>query len=141
MKFTEAKFAETVELLHASGGAKTGKDKRRADRKDVRIAAPIKLKKSDDSPWIIVQLRDISSRGVRFCAPQSIGVDENFLLRLPTPKVKNSFITLICRVANCRPDKDDQFMIGAEFIGPDTNPRSPAEEQIELDRIRRSILG
>jgi hypothetical protein len=139
MKFTEAKFAETVELLAASGGAKTGKDNRRAERKDVRLTVPIKLNKSTDSPWINVQLRDISSRGVRFCGPQKIGVNDNFVLRLPGAKAKDSYTLLVCRVVNCRPDKD-QFMIGAEFIGQETVGPQPSDDQKELDRIRRSIL-
>jgi len=140
MKFTEVKFVETVELLHASGGAKAGKDKRRAERKDVRINVPIRLNKNADSPWFDVQLRDISSRGVRFRGKQPIAVDESFLLRLPAAREKNSYTDLVCRIVFCRPDKDEMFLLGAEFIGQDTLEPPCSDEQKELDRIRRSIL-
>jgi PilZ domain len=140
MKFTQSQFNEAVELLQASGGAKTRKDNRRAQRKSVRVVVQLRLNNDPDSPWFEAQLRDISPRGAQLRCDRPLTVNDSFLLRLPGKDGKPSASSLLCRVAHCKSEKD-QFTIGAEFIGQATSKPAPSSDEKELDRIRRSILG
>jgi PilZ domain len=139
MKFADSQFAEAVELLQKAGGAKAAKDKRRSARRDIRLEVHIKLNNDENSAWLAVQLRDVSARGVRLKSDHAMNVNDSFLLRLPGKEGNNSVTLLICRVAFCKPHKD-VFMVGAEFIGQEKSELPPADEQKELERIRRSIL-
>ena len=140
MKFADSQFAEAVELLQKAGGAKVANDKRRSARRDIRLAVHIKFKNDENSPWFEVQLRDVSPRGVRFQGDRRMNVNDTFLLRLPAREENNSVNLLICRAAFCKPAKE-LFVIGAEFIGQESSEPPPADEEKELERIRRSILG
>lgn len=140
MKFADSQFAEAVELLQKAGGAKVANDKRRSARRNIRLAVHIKFKNDENSPWFEVQLRDVSPRGVRFQGDRRMNVNDTFLLRLPAREENNSVNLLICRAAFCKPAKE-LFVVGAEFIGQESSEPPPADEEKELERIRRSILG
>jgi hypothetical protein len=140
MKFAESQFAEAIELLQTIDPTKSRKDKRRANRTEIRVSVDIKLNKDVDSPWTTVELRDISARGARIESAIPIEANESFLLRLPLKDKAQGQMPLICRAAHCRPNKQS-FTIGAEFIGRQTPDAVQADSEAERGRISRSILG
>ncbi|MGA2442467.1 MAG: PilZ domain-containing protein [Tepidisphaeraceae bacterium] len=140
MSFTDHQFVEAVELLHGLPAPTGPMDKRRARRVAIRLPVDIKLAADSDSPWMTVQMRDLSARGIGLQTDRAIAADNSFLLRLPTKNGKKCAVPLICRVVYCRPDKDF-FIIGAEFSGYATPEESVGESTEKLERIRRSILA
>ena len=139
MKFTEAQFAEAIELIQAAGGSKARKDKRRAARTAIRVPVAIKLGVDAKTDWLGAKLHDISGRGAKLEAAIAMDVGSSFLLRLPTKDAKKGGVPLICRVAHCVPQKHS-FLIGAEFIGRLATQRSAGDNAADVDRIQRSIL-
>jgi hypothetical protein len=141
MKFTEAQFVEAVEMLQSMEFVTSGrKNKRRANRTEIRIPVDIKMGQDSQSPWKVVQMHDISARGIKLESDQAIQPGDSFLLRLPTKADKKSDAPLICRAAHCTPNKKS-FVIGAEFIGRQTQEAPSTNADDELSRIQRSILG
>jgi len=139
MKFTDAQFAEAIELMQAVGGPKSRKDKRRAARTAIRVPVAIKLGSDSKTEWLDAKLHDISGRGAKLEAAAAMEVGSSFLLRLPTRDGKRGGVPLICRVAHCVPQRHS-FLIGAEFIGRLATQRSAGDNAADADRIQRSIL-
>ena len=149
MKFAEKQFTEVVELIQAMGPSarKQSKNKRRANRTEIRLSVKIKPENGDgNAPWSIAELRDLSARGLLLATDQEMSAGTSFLICLPTKKEGLRATPHICRVAHCKPQSNSNtksgFMIGAEFIGrldAVAAPRNdrPSDEQ---ERIQRSIL-
>jgi hypothetical protein len=138
MKFVESQFAEAIELLQSIDPARSRKDKRRANRTEIRISVEMKAcSKAAECPWTTGTLRDLSPRGVRLEAKFPIEDNESFLLKLPTKDGAQAQSPLICRAVYCTPQRES-YIIGAEFIGRQ-GPEMPRENHDE-ERMRISKL-
>jgi hypothetical protein len=141
MNFTESQFAEAVEMLQAIDPTRSRRDKRRANRTEIRV--PIELKacnKASECPWTKGQLRDMSPRGVRLEAKFSIETNESFLLKLPMGDGARTPAPLICQVVYCTPLREG-YIIGAEFVGREDSHGTQANSDAERGRISKLILG
>lgn len=140
--FIEAK------LLQALGTRRAKNDKRLATRTEARIAVQIRCKGHKEiGPWEKAQLRDISARGCSIAVQDELAPGESFIIQLPGAKGITPPAPLIARVVHCKQQggagsDNGAFVIGAEFSGrvTTTPKREPAQDQAELERIRRSIL-
>jgi PilZ domain len=140
MKFTDSQFVELVELMQARESRKQHrKDKRRADRTEIRVPVKVRPDAADGADWQTVQLRDLSPRGVRLLMEQAMPQGSSFLISLPAVRGASAATPLLCRVAHCQEQGKGTFIIGAEFIGH-IEPESKPDESAERERIRRTIL-
>lgn len=143
MKFTDTQFAKLVELMRVlEPRPQRRKDKRRAQRAEIRVPAKIKLENgANRGSWRIAELRDLSPRGVKLATDRAMASGNSFLISLPGTNEPESAAPLLCRVAHCQPQSNGTFIVGAEFIGHlDDEPEQKPDRSAEEERIRRSIL-
>jgi c-di-GMP-binding flagellar brake protein YcgR len=141
MKFTESQFTEVVELLQAMEPLRNKrKDKRRANRTEIRISVKITTETGTNrTKWRTAELRDLSARGVRLVTEQAMPGGTSFLILLPTKAAKEGASPLVCRVAHCQAQSNGTFSVGAEFVCRLDSAPQP-ENAAEQERIQRSIL-
>jgi hypothetical protein len=144
MGFVDSRYVEAVDLIQMLEQGKRGKkDKRRANRIEIRVKLNIRLMVDDklSAPYK-VELRDLSPRGLRLIVPDLMEGGSSFVIRLPGKPTAPPSVPLICRVVHCTPQRDGTFSVGCEFTGrlPDTSSTAKADEAETL-RISNSILG
>jgi hypothetical protein len=136
MSLAQTKIDETVSLLKATADKGTGKDKRRAPRRDIRAVTSVNITRE-----LKAELRDLSARGASLVVNERLEDGSQFTLHLPA-KPGSTRCPAICQVIHCRPQSDGTFLIGAEFIGTTEDRRiSEADATRNTDRIRQSILA
>lgn len=133
-----AEFAEllaTIQTLRDDGA-------RSEVRRAVRVEHPcrISIAPAGDSPDNdkLVQLKDISARGLCFLVNESMTAGVKFIAKLQ-PSMGNP-ISVTAHVVHCRKLDEHTFQIGAEFEGApqpkETDFRSTAEDWMETRSTR-----
>src|SRR5689334_22300490 len=104
MQLSVNQFAEIVKRLDADTAdpSFSGDDKRRAHRVELTSRVTI-VPYVDGHPrdGTGVELRDVSSRGLRFMHSQPMPVGSQFVLELP--QASGDPLTILCTVAHSRP--------------------------------------
>ena len=96
-----------------------------------------------DSSWgrstpDVVQIQDISARGVSFFYRDKLQIGDQFVLHLP--HTFGDPVHILCTVARTRQALRNQWSIGAEFTCVVACP-SPHPSDNRVERIQRSILA
>jgi hypothetical protein len=144
-----ARIAEQLEVDDCQGVA--GHEKRRAARAPLKQRATI-------VPYVAgvaaepvgVEVRDFSSRGIRFLHSARLARGEQFVLQLA--QRAGGPVTILCTVVHCRVTSEGPFSTGAEFTcvlrkEKRTTAKTGSLQRAaaaappgERERIRRSIL-
>ncbi|HEX4055384.1 MAG TPA: PilZ domain-containing protein [Tepidisphaeraceae bacterium] len=143
MNFTDTQFAKLVELMRVlEPRPQQRKDKRRAQRAEIRVPVKIKLETGvKRASWTMAELRDLSPRGAKLATDHAMVSGNSFLISLPGTNGPESAAPLVCRVAHCEAQSNGKFIVGAEFIGQlDDAPEQKPDRSAEQERIQRSIL-
>jgi hypothetical protein len=121
MNLSDELFEQIVASL-AAGGVTTlpditleSDDKRRGKRFSADPGTTVRLIPLTDalSPGPVdVALRDVAPGGARFLFPARVGLDEQFVLVLPSEEGQ---VAILCGVAYWQPVGPDVFAIGAKF--------------------------
>ena len=121
MNLNEELFEQIVSSL-AAGGSETlpsitleTNEQRRGARFTAEAGTTIRLIPLTDAlaPGPVdVTLRDVSPGGARFLFPGRVGLDEQFVLILPSEEGQ---VAILCGVAYWQPVAENVFAIGAKF--------------------------
>jgi hypothetical protein len=149
-------FDEFVEILasfRTRDRSKDAGDKRRARRIGHRaqvFITPCNSNTSSDDKRLAalaiqtrvsVLLRDFSPRGVSLLCEEALERGQSFVLHLKQTAGKS--VEMLCTVVHCRAGGKGQYLVGAEFscvVDSEEAPRDAAPRELDLDRIRHSIL-
>jgi hypothetical protein len=148
MQLSAKHFTEIVKRLDAADPKFTSNDKRRARRVELRSRVTIiPYVDGHARDGVGVELRDISTRGIRFLHSQPMAHGTQFVLELP--QASGEPMTILCTVAHSEPTSEGPFSTGAEFtcalqtggkIGKATPQPTGQDRLNEQERIRHSIL-
>lgn len=123
MKLSDELFEQIVTSL-AAGEATTLPNVALSDPADRRRAVPRYVPGRDARVTLIpltdtlapgpldLELRNVSPGGVKFIFPNRIGLDEQFVLMLPS---QEGPVAILCGVAYWQPVAPGEFAIGAKF--------------------------
>jgi len=112
------------------------RDRRRSQRFQLSAGALLVRFRHGQSPLIVqASLRELSRNGVSIVHSERLWLDEDFLLRLPTPS--GSGVWVHCRTTRWQPLSPTSHIIGAEFtavVEPSdiVDPVQPAMLEVEL---------
>jgi c-di-GMP-binding flagellar brake protein YcgR len=143
MNSAQTRLAEAIAALQRLSATHNWGDNRRAPRANLRISIPIhSYADGAASKMIQAELQDISARGLALRVREKMEEGSTFLIQLPVENQDKPIAPLICQVIHCRDQKDQTFMIGAEFIGQvDYSSKDPHQLISEENRIRNSVLS
>lgn len=142
----------TAELFHSTLRSLKGDafEKRKHPRAPIR--AKVKIIPLQEPRWnapMEVWTRDIALAGVGVVSPFDFPSGMRFLVQLP--RADGTALSLLCTVRNSAPLSDGFYATGASYVevaasapraAKETKPAPTlTEEQAEIDRISRSILG
>jgi hypothetical protein len=145
MHLSAKQFAEILTGLGGDGRDPSfdGRDKRRAPRVQLnnRVTIIPDITGGEAQP-VGVEMRDFSSRGLRFLHSQPLPRGGQFVLELP--QAGGEPVRILCSVVHSRQTPEGPFSIGAEFtcsLRADKRPQAAASTSAsERERIRQSIL-
>lgn len=135
-------FADLIAMIETNRDEGPKPEVRRAQR----IAHPCRITitlgtQADAGPGHLVQLKDISARGMCFLHNEELPNGTTFVVKLEAPDGKS--VSILSNVVHCRQLDKHTYQLGAEF----TCSLGRAEEQFtheyapeDLMRIRTSIL-
>ena len=134
-------FAELIAIIETTREDNQHSEVRRAQRIVHPCRITITLGTSEDEgPALLVQLKDISARGVSLLHNEELAHGTSFVVNLESPDGKH--VSILSTVAHCRKVDEHTHQIGAEFTCVLGQPQGPAVEPSaeDLMRIRTSIL-
>jgi len=134
-------FAELIALIETSHDDGPKPEVRRAQRISHPCRISITLGDSENAgPFHLVQIKDISARGVSFLHNEELPHGTAFVVKLEGPAGKN--VSILSNVVHCRQLDKHTFQIGAEFTCAVGKVQDVSHEYApeDLMRIRSSIL-
>ena len=145
MQLSAKQFAEILSGLGSDvhDPSFAGSDKRRAHRVPLNSRATIIPDiDGENAQSVGVEMRDISSRGLRFLHSRALPAGGQFVLELP--QAAGEPVRLLCSVVHARRTPEGPFSIGAEItcvLRDGKRPTAAAPvSATEQERIRQSIL-
>ena len=136
-------FAELITLIQTTQEDPTKPEVRRAQRIEHHCRITITLGDIENSgPARVIQLRDISARGMCFLHTEALPAGTSFVVKLESPDHDNS-VSILGTVVHWRQLEPSNFQIGAEFTCVLDPKRPPvvAETAEDLMRIRSAIIN
>jgi hypothetical protein len=136
-----AQFSELINVIQTTRDDGPKPEVRRAQR----VAHPCRMSitlgnNMDAGPAVLVQLKDISARGMCFLHHEPMAPGTVFVVRLESGTGES--VTILCSMVHCRAIDKTTYQIGAEFtcVLSDQAPMTQEETAEDLMRIRSSIL-